>query len=330
MSFVTILGEMYRQLLENAEGLRDEDLAVSPVPNIEGVYLGLSRGSLCLILPDEFGSRSVEQELEHLTIRCSEQFDVLVRNGEIPDSDSFVSIRTRSLEPWLISTFLQLVGSLLDSLGSDGERRLAGLVHDLVDLFRALVKPASRDALGLWGELFVLSRSIDVDLAVSSWHSNPQDRFDFSRGRERVEVKTTTGPRIHAFSHDQLESVPGRQVTVVSIITSGDPEGVSCGDLVSLVLDRIESGVLVRSFLNQVIQTLGDTWANQGQHRFSREDAMRSIRFFDSAAIPKVEGSIPLRVSAVRYRSDLQEAEELNYETVPPDAVLLRSIVGVA
>jgi hypothetical protein len=185
------------------------------------------------------------------------------------------------------------------------------LIQDLVSLFRALTQSNQKSTQGLWGELFLIDQASDVELAVSSWHTTPNDRYDFAKGHERVEVKTTTGPRIHMFSHAQLVPVDGLRVSVASLVLNRTGDGQSCADLVVRVLPRLSSESSRRSFVDQVVRTLGEDWNTQGGYRYDPDQALQNLRFFNVENIPKIVEPIPTNVHGVKYQSDLQVVAEM-------------------
>ncbi len=326
MSFVEVLRGVYGELRELSGDLEGDDHAVGEIPGLDGVFLAVDRSTMALLLPIEPSHATVDQDLEHLTIRYGVEFELV--SGKRSLRHPLVVVRTVSLEPWLTSTFLQLVGALLDVFVPDGEKTLAGFLDDLIELFRGFLRPTREGVMGCWGELFVISRSADVDLAVESWHSTPHDRFDFSRNHERIEVKTTTGPRVHQFSHEQLVEFPGRRVTIASVVLTSDSEGLSCADLVSRIKDRLRNPELIRSVLSQLVLSLGSEWTRQDSGRFNIDEAERSIRFIDVKAVPKLVCEVPPRVASVQYRSDLQDSDEVVLSEIEPDNRLLRAMIG--
>ena len=65
------------------------------------------------------------------------------------------------------------------------------------------------------------------------WHSEVERRFDFSCGRNRVEVKVTTRPeRTHHFSHRQIFAIEGEEIVVASIVAAEDDSGLSLRQLI--------------------------------------------------------------------------------------------------
>jgi hypothetical protein len=198
-------------------------------------------------------------------------------------------------------------------------------VQDLVSLFRSIAQPGRKEAQGLWAELFLINRSADVDTSLKAWHSTPNDRFDFALGAERVEVKSTTGPRIHKFSHAQLTVNNAVTLTVASFVLDQDAEGSSCADLVESIAARCGDGSLRKRLLHQVVMTLGDGWKSQSSVRFDFDSAEQNLQFFDVDDIPRIGPTLPPNVLDVSFRSDLQVAIALNPAAVGESTPLLHN-----
>ena len=95
-----------------------------------------------------------------------------------------------------------------------------------------------RDAIGLWGELFIIHIQPDSQIArfSSSWRSNPRNKFDFSFDNSDLEVKTTLKPeRIHHLSQTQLRPSGDRKLTFASILLREQENGMSLFDLITHV-----------------------------------------------------------------------------------------------
>jgi hypothetical protein len=132
------------------------------------------------------------------------------------------------------------------------------------------------------------------------------------------------------FSHAQLVPVDGLQVTIASLILNSSGEGSSCADLVVQVLPKLDSEPMRRSFVNQVVRTLGENWNQQSGIRYDIEQAAQSLRFYDVKNVPKITQDIPPNVHAVKYQSDLQVATEMNGSDFDVRDILSISLYGGA
>jgi hypothetical protein len=325
MSLHLSLFDVYQGLVD---GLKtDEDsLHVEIIPGFNWARLGVTEKSLFLLLPADSSDNGPEFDLEHIQIIPRKKFHI--RSEESFTEETVAIIQTKSRDEWLVETFLGFVEMLFETgVGSD-PASIQELIKDLVALFRALTQASKKSTLGLWGELFLIHQAVDIELAVKSWHTTPNDRYDFASRHERVEVKTTADTRVHTFSHSQLSPVNGLRVTIASLVVSPSGEGFSCGDFVNAVLPKINSPSVRRIFVDQVVRTLGENWNNQAGYRYDLEQAAHNLRFYDIEEIPKITESIPLNVHDVKYRSDLQVAAELSVSDAVTDDILLMSFLG--
>jgi hypothetical protein len=327
MSLLKAITDKHQSLLIGLQP-NDPSLHVEVIPGFEWARLGITQDAVLLLLPPETNRGAPDHDLEHIRISPHQRFII---NGAQDAREEAVSvIATKSRDGWLVDVFLELVAMLFDSGVTSDEESVRKLIQDLVSLFRALTQPNQKSAQGLWGELFLILQATDTDLAVASWHTTPNDRYDFAKGHERVEVKTTTGPRIHMFSHAQLMPIDGLQVTIASLILNPSGEGATCADLVSQVLPKLGSEPTRRSFVNQVVRTLGENWNHQSGSRYDIEQATQSLRFYDVKNVPKITQDIPPNVHAVKYQSDLQVASEMQRSDLAPRDLLCIALYGDA
>lgn len=308
MSLLSSVFDVYQKLVLDLDA--DEDvLHVECIPGFEWARLGVAKDSVFLLLPPEDHANGPDHDLEHIRVSPKKSYNIKELTGFRVETVAVIA--TKSRDGWLVETFLELISMLFDSGVSSDPDAVRKLIQDLVSLFRALTQSNLKSTQGLWGELFLIDQASDVELAVSSWHTTPNDRYDFAKGHERVEVKTTTGPRIHMFSHAQLVPVNGLRVSVASLVLNRTGDGQSCADLVVRVLPRLSSESSRRSFVDQVVRTLGEDWNTQGGYRYDPDQALQNLRFFNVENIPKIVEPIPANVHGVKYQSDLQVVAEM-------------------
>jgi hypothetical protein len=327
MRHADLLNACYAKLVMSG-GPSGDIFQVDSIPGLDEVRLGVSADGCAVILAPDLTPGAQDQELEHILVSPKVWFDV--DRLSTSDGEMVSIVMTKSHDSWLIETFLGLIGILLDAGVSEGRLDNAhSFVQDLVALFRAMSQPGIKEAQGLWGELFLMNESIDVEMSIATWHATPNDRFDFAKGAERMEVKSTTGPRIHRFSHAQLVADRPITATVASLVLDYDAEGICCGDLVELITARCGDGGLKRRLANQVVKTLGEGWRNQASIRFDVDLARRNVSFFSIDQIPRIISSIPPGVLDISYRSDLQIAPALDLRTVDRSLTLLHNFCGM-
>lgn len=204
--------------------------------------------------------------------------------------------------------FFRVVAALIDELGPEPS---ATVVDDgvarLLELFRALERPARRSLQGVWAELLLIARSHNATYAVSAWHSDPDAIHDFVAGADVVEVKSTQGSiRSHHFRLEQLRPSPGGMLVVASLMLTPSDDGVSIADLVKRISARLPEDTEHRARLEAIVAaSLGSDWRLTLQTRFDEDAAASSIRCFPADSIPSVAQNVPVEVSEVRFVVDL-------------------------
>lgn len=290
--------------------------SVVPAPKHEGHFVGKDGESHACVLvatSPATGRRHPAIRLENLDV----QFDLrcrLRREGQPEKEGIFTVIRCRSRDSELIRHFFSTCDALLSVLGSTpSSDQVATSVERLVSIFQKLQDPASRSLNGLFGELFLISKSANPVRSLTAWRVDDTARFDFSTGPVRLEVKTTAGRvRAHTFSYDQCNPPEATNAVVASLFVEKSPDGLSF----RVLMDQVESAVAdqpdLAFKLHQVVATtLGSSLRNALSVMFDAELAESSLRFFDLTEVPAIRGDLPERVSDVHFRSDLSDTPEL-------------------
>lgn len=140
---------------------------------------------------------------------------------------SYAIITLRSPEWALQSSFIDIVVLMLQKIQPVPSRKTLSVeVEKLITIFSALVTPPVKKMQGLWGELLVIEQSKYPETLVNAWHSSLNAKFDFTLGRDKIEVKTTSSEnRIHHFSIDQLNPSPSSRLLIASITVRESGEG---------------------------------------------------------------------------------------------------------
>ena len=139
---------------------------------------------------------------------------------------------------------------------------LVDLVDRLVLLFRLVGKPRDRTIHGLWAELFVILSASNPALMIDAWHSQSMEHFDFSRGSERLEVKSSSmRSREHMFSFEQVYPPSGASVLIASVHVEEQTNGRSLGYLWNRVVDVAPNAEARIKIERVCAQSLGqDRW----------------------------------------------------------------------
>jgi hypothetical protein len=207
--------------------------------------------------------------------------------------------------------FLRTIGGALVGLEGRVEAKdLVELVDRLIVLFRLVARPRERAIHGLWAELFVILSANDPAVMIDAWHSQSVEHFDFGRGDERLEVKSSSiRSREHVFSFEQVYPPSGASVLVASVYVEEQTNGRSLGYLWDQVVDAAPSGEARLKVERVCIETLGQ---DLGAGRAFSADwnlAVGSIAFYQVTSIPRPAADCPPGVSQLRFRSDLSLAD---------------------
>ena len=188
--------------------------------------------------------------------------------------------------------------------------QVTGAVRRVVELFQRLSRPATREVIGIYGELLLILWSASAADSVVAWRGDPSARFDFSIDETRIDVKTSARRvRTHSFSLDQCRPPPGTVGLIASIVV--EP---GAGASISEILRKIEVRLsgdpsLVMKLHELVSESLGASLTEGLKARYDDKAARASLRWYLSSDIPSPQGPLPPAVSEVRFRSDLTSIE---------------------
>lgn len=242
---------------------------------------------------------------------------------------TFTVIKCVAADPVVRSYFLSLLPGISAAIGRTNDRaKVAAVVEDMVELFRALTAIPKKEIQGLWGELLVIHEAKDPVALAEAWHGEPGDRYDFNRDSERIEVKTTCRkPRQHHFTLEQLTPPEGTRLIVASLIVERSGAGQSIFDLVDAIRQRTGAKPQLHLRITRLVhQTLGDAWQTARNVRFDYEAAKQSLLYFDGTVVPKICPPLPSRVSQVSFVADLDDVASLSAKTPFGPAALFRCL----
>lgn len=255
-----------------------------------------------------------------------------IREGKNSLFKKFALITFMSTDRDLQEYFLQISENLVKMLqGKVDYREIAATLNKYIEIFRTLTDAPINTAQGLWAELFVIESSFNPKILLSYWHNFPDDKFDFNAGKEKIEVKSTSGlDRIHEFSSEQLSPSPDSQVLVASLFTRQIHSGVSIQGLTQNIASKIQSDNHLIEKMNLVVsRTLGNTLVQSIKIKFDYDISKTSLRFYRHQDISKVEKVyIPAEVSGVRYKSDLSLIKSIELSSIDVNGLLFRGIRG--
>lgn len=267
--------------------------------------------------------------LEH--VRVQHDVDCLVQRPDgTEQTERFTVILCTDSDRMMQEYFLRSVSAVVLALDHVPSRAdVVQAINTLVELFRSMNQPPRRSVQGLWGELFVLAQAPDPASVIPFWHSLPEDRYDFTAGVQRVEVKSASGSvRSHHFSLDQVRPPPGPRVLIASLFVVGAAGGPSVMELSEEIRARAAGNASLLLHLDRVLRlSLGNAWRQGMEERFDRQLAASSLRFFHAGDVPAIDAAVPQEVTEVHFRSDLSNVSAIDLATAAAEGGLFQAMI---
>lgn len=229
----------------------------------------------------------------------------------------FAIITLRSSDKHLQSYFIEIFAMMLMKMPhKPSKQELSIEVERLVTIFSALSATPRKKIQGLWAELLVIERSMDPQILINAWHSIPSSKYDFTLGRDKIEVKSTSSEeRVHRFSLDQLNPSPSSRLLIASITVreSGpDLNGLSVRDLYDRICNRLQSIETQIRLYTIIAQTLGNDINKIDAVFFDYITASETLAFYDYQTIPRIlKKDVPPNVSEVRFVCNITKLKDI-------------------
>ncbi|OKZ38387.1 MAG: hypothetical protein BHV68_11295 [Bacteroidales bacterium 43_8] len=205
----------------------------------------------------------------------------------------FAIITLRSSDKHLQSYFIEIFAMMLMKMPQQpSKQELSIEVERLVAIFSALSATPRKKIQGLWAELLVIERSLDPQTLINAWHSIPSSKYDFTLGRDKIEVKSTSSEeRVHQFSLDQLNPSPSSRLLIASITVRESGQ------------DRLYT---------IIAQTLGNDINKIDAVCFDYITASDTLAFYDYQMIPRIlKKDVPSNISEVRFVCNITKLKDI-------------------
>ncbi len=281
-------------------------------------------------LPGQAPERPAPIVLEHLTVQAD--IDCVIQRSDGKRwQDRCVVVRCRNSDSRLQEYFFRSVAAVVVAVGREPTpKQIRDAVDTLVELFRVMATLPRKSVQGLWAELFVMWQARDPAALARAWHIVPEERYDFSAGNLRLEVKSASQQRrSHEFSLEQIRPLATLRVVVASLFVEPRVGGMGLRDLAEGVRSSIAGDPgLSLQFDRLLGAALGSAWRNASESRFDVELADASLRFYRSDAIPTVLLPLPVEVSGVHFRSDLSYIQPVDPSALLAEGSIFRAAVG--
>jgi hypothetical protein len=299
------------------------DFIAVPVSSTRADFLVKGeRGEPIFLLKDQSPKRYIVGRVLR-NIRIDFHITCIVKTEESIVGGQYAIISCASESPELFEIFIRCVGAAISNLPvMSSTSELETVVHELLEIFRTLAEPSGKEIGGLWGELWVILHSGDIVHALELWHSDKNERFDFSSNSDCIEVKTTTKAfRIHEFSLEQLSAPLGGNGSVISVLLQKASGGKGVIDLVAEIeLAIVGAHRLQCKLWSVVLGALGCDFSDKVDIRYDMSYTQRNLLVFNMDDIPSVGTVLDSRVSAVHFVSDLSNVRS-SLEGQPRDCL---------
>jgi hypothetical protein len=228
---------------------------------------------------------------------------------------SIITLRTldKCLQSYFVDIFLMMLGKMVEI---PSKHELSIEVERLVSIFSALNSAPRKKIQGLWAELLVIEQSKDPGLLINAWHSSTSSKYDFTMGRDKIEVKSTSSEtRIHKFSLDQLNPSPNSRLLIASTIVreSGKcANGLSIKGLYDKITAKLSSIEAKLQLYKVIAETIGSDIVKLEDIYFDYITASDLLKFYDYQYIPRIsKDSVPNDVTEVKFSSNLTSIEDI-------------------
>jgi hypothetical protein len=247
--------------------------------------------------------------LRFIDVEFSRSCEIVTEDAN-PSSGTYTIVRLNEDDPEIVRVFLRLLEeSFCEEDREFRNREIGDRMLAIADIFSRL-ENARVDAVGLWGELYVIASSASVLGAARSWCLHKSARHDFVGSDFVLEVKTTLrGSRLHRFSLEQLRPGDTPDVYVASLQLVEAHAGKTVSQLLDTIYEQIDDPVLRSAFFNQCLIKGGrDIYRSE----LRLQPVPGALVIFDAREIPvpRIEPSDP--ISSVRFDVDLSQTPRID------------------
>jgi len=128
---------------------------------------------------------------------------------------------------------------------------------------------------------------------------------------------------------EQLLPLQGNHVVIASFLLEESGKGLSIEELWMEISANRELTADLRERLSKILSlSLGRDWRKASRVAFDPEAAVKKLRFYEAAVIPKVDTDVPVEVSEVRFKSELTDVPSLSRAEVVRSGGLFEGMFG--
>jgi len=250
-------------------------------------------------------------ELRSVSVRFSRDCLVEATEGNAA-SGIFTVVRLNENDPDTVRMLLRVLEETFQARTTPyTNKEIASRVLELADLFKQ-IDYSTGDIVGLWGELYILSRAGNLDTAIRSWCFNKKAKYDYVTDGFALEAKTTlSSRRKHRFSLDQLRPAGEFRVYVASLALLEINSGHTADDLIDIIYGKISDNDLRARFIAHCFVKGGrDIYRNP--LKLGLFPKGKSLIILDASIIPVPQIGADLPIYNVRFDVDVTDIKPVS------------------
>ena len=288
-----------REAVANAATpLSNEDDDYRIATTLGAAFLGRSRlGAATLLIPLEQAGGSVGRSGGGFALSSASRV-AFVHGGRRWEQAAAILECT---DGNLADTFFVLVTDFSRRIISSSENltwaKILAWVEEWQTLLGRRLALSAEEQLGLWGELWVMSRAKDANQLFASWRGPEREPMDFFHDGVGLEVKVSRRALVHHVSQTQAHAPRGQYAShFLSIWVGVEPiRGTSLAEMVESLLNRLSDP---GAFLRQ-LALVGYSPQDRDEYT-TRFVPLEDPRWFRAEDIPRVL-SMDDGISNLRY-----------------------------
>lgn len=263
---------------------------------------------LLSVCKDDFRPDIVLRSVEVLFSRdCT-----IATKGKEVHEGCFSLIRLKENDPDIVRLFLRILEeSFPTSTLYISNATIATSIQRVAELFDR-EDGDTRNLIGLWGELYLISLTEAVDSTVRCWSRQKTAKHDFVSESFVLDVKTTLKvPPKHRFSLEQLRPKGTVEAYIASFCAIEVQTGLTVGSLVDTIAARMVDQKLRSVFLTQCLEKGGRDLYNNDLvlQNYPNNDA---ITLFRAQDIPVPQIGLDDPIENIRFDIDLSKVQSIS------------------
>ncbi|MDS1135982.1 PD-(D/E)XK motif protein [Nitratireductor indicus] len=263
-----------------------------------------------LLFPADASDERSDIALRFIDVEFSRTCQVATEDAA-PVSGTYTIVRLNEDDPEIARVFLRLLQEKFCQADRPlRNREIGDRMLEIADLF-SRIENARGDVVGLWGELYIISKAASMQGAARSWCFHKSARHDFVTPSFALEVKTTLkGNRQHRFSLEQLRPGSVLDVYVASLQVVETHAGKTVSQLLEMMYEEIEDPELRIAFFNQCL-IKGGRDIYRSDLRLQPLVGDDALALFDARDIPVPHIGPADPISNIRFDVDLSQAQQI-------------------